>query len=205
MKIAVSGEKGSFSHQAAQLYATAHSLSDIDIIFCGDSAGAFSALSNKEADKIIIPIYNSTGGFVNMTLQAMGEFLFQIEEMFEMNVLQCLLIDKNINADQIEQIASHPQALKQCKDYLQENWSGRELLEYQDTAKAAKDLASGKLDNTTAVIAPELAAEIYGLKVLEESIQDLKFNATTFLVVASPGGEKQSEEIKQEKLKEELE
>jgi prephenate dehydratase len=53
---------------------------------------------------------------------------------------------------------------------------------YPDTAKAAEDLANGTVPDTTAVIAPRKCAELYGLEVLEESIQDLKYNFTTFVV-----------------------
>jgi prephenate dehydratase len=55
------------------------------------------------------------------------------------------------------------------------------LEEYEDTAQAAKDLGSGKLDVSVAVIAPKRCAELYGLEILEESIQDLKFNFTAFI------------------------
>lgn len=179
MNIAVSGNKGSFSHQAAELYATGHQLSDYEIIYGIDSAGAMAAT----ADKVIVPIYNNTGGLVNMTLKAMGEHLFEIEEIFEMNISQCIMGVKNVDPEIADTIASHPQALKQCKEYLKEHWPKRQLLEYQDTAEAAKDVAEGKLPPTTLAIAPRLAAEIYGLELLAESIQDLQFNATTFLVL----------------------
>ncbi len=53
---------------------------------------------------------------------------------------------------------------------------------YPDTARAAEDLAAGILPDTTAVIAPRRAAELNGLQILEESIQDLKFNYTVFIV-----------------------
>jgi prephenate dehydratase len=65
--------------------------------------------------------------------------------------------------------------------YLKRRWPKVKLVEYADTAKAAQDLASGKLPKTTAVIASRNAAEAYGLGILEESIQDLKFNYTSFI------------------------
>ena len=65
--------------------------------------------------------------------------------------------------------------------YLKRKWGGVELEEYADTAKAAEDLAGGVLPKTTAVIASKKAAEVYGLEILEESIQDLKFNYTSFV------------------------
>jgi prephenate dehydratase len=66
--------------------------------------------------------------------------------------------------------------------YVRRVWPDAEMEEYLDTATAAKDLAEGKLGNDVAVIASRSAAQISGLEILEESIQDLKFNYTTFIV-----------------------
>jgi prephenate dehydratase len=60
-------------------------------------------------------------------------------------------------------------------------WPDAEVVDYIDTATAAKDLGEGTLPATSAVIAPRAAAELYGLEILEEGVQDLKFNYTTFL------------------------
>jgi len=65
--------------------------------------------------------------------------------------------------------------------YLKRKWINIELEEYCDTAKSAQDLSEGKLSENTAVISPEICAKIYNLKLQEKSIQDLKFNFTTFI------------------------
>jgi len=66
--------------------------------------------------------------------------------------------------------------------YLKRIWGEADIKPYADTAKAAADLATGVLPDTTAVIAPRGCASLYGLEILEESIQDLKFNYTVFVV-----------------------
>jgi prephenate dehydratase len=66
--------------------------------------------------------------------------------------------------------------------YLKRMWGEADIVPYSDTAQAAEDLARGTLPDTTAVIAPRKCAELYGLEILEESIQDLKYNFTTFVV-----------------------
>jgi prephenate dehydratase len=66
--------------------------------------------------------------------------------------------------------------------YLKRMWPDADIVPYADTAKAAEALATGVLPDTTAVIAPRGCAALYGLQILEESIQDLKFNYTTFVV-----------------------
>lgn len=188
MKIAVSGIEGSFSHEAGRLYATAHQLQDVDFVFALDTAGCFERLysedQSQQVEKIIVPIHNAVGGVVNMTLEAMGSYLFVIDEYFELNVVQCLMKRKDIERAQIARVVSHEQALKQCKTYLQTEWKDYTLQEYSDTAAAAKDLSSGVLDAQSAVIAPKLSAELYGLELLEESVQDQAENPTTFLVIS---------------------
>lgn len=119
------------------------------------------------------------------TVYAMARHQFTVQKMFEIDVHQNLLVLPGVNAEQITHITSHDQALKQCRMYLKRRWPGVEIAEYADTAKAAEDLANGTLPSTTAVIASKAAAEIYGLDMLEESIQDLKFNYTSFVVAGS--------------------
>lgn len=182
-RIAVAGMQGSFSHEAGRLYTTGHHITDAEFVYGIDSAGAFRALKEATAEVAVVPIYNTTGGLVHMTLQAMAQNIFSIEELFELHVKQCLMVMPNVQPDTILRIASHPQALRQCKEYIEEYWPKRELHEYQDTAKAAKDLHDGKLPPTTAVIAPKLSAELYSLQLLGEAIQDDPNNTTTFLVI----------------------
>lgn len=182
-RIAVSGMPGSFSHEAGNFYVTGHQLSGVEFIYAVDSAGAFKALKDHQADVCIVPIYNTTGGLVDMTLQAMGQHMFTIKEKFELAIKQCLMISPKMQPEDILRVVSHPQALRQCQQYLQTHWPKRELQEYQDTAKAAKDLHDGKLPPSTAVIAPKLCAELYDLQLLDEAIQDDPNNTTTFLVI----------------------
>ena len=68
--------------------------------------------------------------------------------------------------------------------YLKRKWEEVELQEYSDTASAAKDLGQGVLPADNAVIAPKICAKLYKLDILEEGIQDLKFNFTTFITAA---------------------
>lgn len=111
----------------------------------------------------------------------MARFTFVIESLFEMDVHHMLLVRPGTTASHVSTIVSYDQALKQCRMYLRRIWPEANIEPYVDTAKAAEDLAAGTLPDTAAVIAPRCCAELYGLEVLEESIQDLKFNYTTFV------------------------
>ena len=104
--------------------------------------------------------------------------------MFDIDIKQSLIAQKGVAKKYIKTITSHEQALRQCKEYLKEHWRGTRLKEYEDTAKAAEDLAQGNLPKTTAVIASATAAKIYKLKILEAGIQDLKENFTTFIAAS---------------------
>ena len=105
-------------------------------------------------------------------------------KMFEIDVHHMLLVKPGVTASHITAISSHDQAIKQCRMYIKRIWHGAEITPYADTAKAAADLASGILPDTTAVIAPRGCADLYGLQILEESIQDMKYNYTTFVAAS---------------------
>jgi prephenate dehydratase len=112
----------------------------------------------------------------------MAKYTFAIEQLFELDVHHMLLVKSGATASTITTISSHDQALKQCRRYIKRMWPACDIAPYADTAQAAADLASGILPETTAVIAPRQAVELFGLQILEESIQDLKFNYTVFVV-----------------------
>lgn len=182
MKIGIMGAKGSFSEEAARKYIETEKIPNAEIQYLISAENVLTSLEAGESDLGIFPIENSNGGIVIEAVHAMATHRFKVKKMFEIDVHQNLLVARGTNADEITVVASHDQALKQCRMYLKRKWPGIELQEYADTAKAAEDLASGILPSTTAVIAAKAAAELYGLDVLEESIQDLKFNYTSFVV-----------------------
>jgi prephenate dehydratase len=179
MKIGVMGARGSFSEQAGKQYAP-----EADIVPLISAENVLGALSKNEIDRGVFPIENSNGGIVIEAVYAMAKYQFTIEKMFELDIHHMLLVKRGQRAANIQAISSHDQALKQCRMYLKRVWPEADIVPYADTAKAAEDLANGTLPDTTAVIAPRQSAALYGLDILEESIQDLKFNYTTFVVAA---------------------
>jgi prephenate dehydratase len=182
--IGISGAMGSFSEEAARTYAHKHTLKKYDIKPLISVEGVLKALEAGDISLGIFPIENSNGGIVIEAVYAMSKHLFTIKNIFEINVHHNLLVKKGVVAGKIRQITSHDQALKQCRMYLKRIWPTTDIKEYPDTAKAAADLAAGKLPKTTAVIASRAAAKRYKLDILEESIQDLKFNYTSFIAAA---------------------
>ena len=183
MKIGIMGAQGSFSEQAAMKYCTEFTVEQamLEPLVTGDAV--LRAVTNGVVEKGIMPIENSNGGIVIEAVHAMAAYQFQVERMFEFDVHHMLLVRPGVTASQITTIASHDQALKQCRMYLRRTWTDADIEPYADTAKAAADLGAGVLPESTAVIAPRSCAALYGLEIMEESIQDLKFNYTTFMVV----------------------
>ena len=181
MNIGIMGAKGSFSEEAAMVYIAKHKIKDAQIDYLITAENVLSALEKRETDMGIFPIENSNGGIVIESVYAMAKHNFTIKKIFEIDVHHCLLVKHGVTADKITSITSHDQALKQCRMYLKRMWPSVEIAVYEDTAKAAADLAEGKLPSTTAVIASRVAAQMYNLDILEESIQDLKFNYTSFI------------------------
>ncbi len=181
MRIGISGMRGSFSEEAADNYCQKEGIDKKEIEYLTSVENVLTAIENKKVDLGIFPIENSNGGIVYESVYAMSIHTFKIKKLFEIDVRHCLLVKKGDGGNDIKKIVSHPQALKQCRMYLKRKWGDVELLEWEDTAKAASDLNNGKLKGGCAVIAPKKCAEIHNLNILEEAIQDLKFNFTTFI------------------------
>jgi prephenate dehydratase len=182
MKIGVMGARGSFSEEAGRAYAKKHAkLKKFDILYLITAENVLSNLEKEAIDIGIFPIENSNGGIVLEAVHAMAKHNFHIRKMFEIDVHHNLLVKKGTTADKVKTIVSHDQAIKQCRMYLKRMWPKVKISDYLDTAKAAEDLARGKLPASTGVIASRMAAEVYKLDILEESIQDLKFNYTVFI------------------------
>ncbi len=183
MKIAVSGDAGSFSEEAGLLYAQRQGWDDPDIIYAIDMDGVLSLVSSDKVDYGIFPVVNSRGGLVQTAFDAMGKYLFTMVDELWFEVYQCLMVMPGVKKQDIKSIATHPQAISQCERYLKREFSNTKLIDWEDTAKAAKDLSEGKLSPDTAVIAPARSAQIYNLELLDKGIQDNHPNLTTFIIV----------------------
>lgn len=183
MRIGIAGTKGSFTEEAAQEYVRRSGGAENELVHLLQAEKVLEALEAGEIETGIFAIENSNGGVVTEYLPAIAKHRFSIDTIFEIPVNHMLLVLPDTDREQVTQIFSQNQALRQCRTYLSRQWSEVEVHEYVDTATAAKDLSEGTLPRETAVIASRAAGEAYGLEVLEENIQDLKFNFTTFLVV----------------------
>lgn len=175
-RIAFQGEPGAYSHLACK-----QAYPDFEPVPYQTFRDAFEAVSDGEAALGMIPIENSLGGRVADIHHLLPESsLFIIGEHF-LPVQHCLLGPKGSTLDTLERVESHPQALAQTREMLNE--LGLEAVQVADTAGAARDIAD-RGDVTTGAIASSLAAEIYDLEVLRTRIEDRLGNTTRFVVMS---------------------
>ena len=182
-KVGIQGLEGSFSEQAAKFYCNKFDIQDFELAYLISSMNVLNGLNNNEVDVGIFAMENAQGGVVIESVEALAENNCRILDMFYVEISQNLMAKDNVSLGEIEEIHSHEQALKQCKDYLAEKFWSKKLVETDDTAKSAQDLASGKLRDNVAVIASKQSAEKYGLNIVDHDIHDLKKNLTLFLAV----------------------
>jgi prephenate dehydratase len=184
MIVGVSGDIGSFSEEAALLYSKKLNQS-AELKYLLDMEGVLAAVEDKKIDLGIFPVVNLKGGLVKMAFKAMGKHLFETVDELWLKVEHCLLIKPEAKLNSIKKIVSHPQAIAQCQRYLKTHFPNVEYVEWQNTAKAARDLSEGNLSMNAAVIGHKNAALEYGLEIAAECIQDDNPNLTAFIIVKS--------------------
>jgi chorismate mutase/prephenate dehydratase len=175
LKVAYLGPAATFSHLAAiRFFGKSTELAPQSSI-----SKVFDAVEHGQAALGIVPIENSTEGVVGATLDRFLDSPLKITAEATLPIAHHLL-SRGGSLKSIRRIYSHPQALAQCRNWLDENLPGIPVLEVESTAKAAE---KGAEDPTSAGVAGEHAAELYGLKILKRHIEDNPNNMTRFLVL----------------------
>lgn len=144
----------------------------------------FMEVEKQRTDYGVVPIENSTEGIVNYTLDVFIDSDLKICDEILLEIHQHLMA--NCKFSQIKKIYSHPQAIAQCRYWLESNIPSVQITEVQSTSKAAQIAAKEK---NAAAIASELAAKIYKLKIITKRIEDTKDNITRFLVIGKNFGQ----------------
>jgi chorismate mutase/prephenate dehydratase len=140
----------------------------------------FDAVSQGATMYGVVPFENSTEGGVTFTLDSFLETDVMIRRQVVLDVSQCL-VGRHDDLGRIERVYSHPQAIAQCREWLFKHLPRAQLVVSLSTSSAAREAAS---DDAAAAIASHLAAELAGLTILREAIQDRKENATRFVVLS---------------------
>jgi chorismate mutase / prephenate dehydratase len=177
LKVAFLGPEGTFTQQAVYKHfghsVRALALPAIEEVFHEVEAGA--------ADFGVVPIENSTEGTVNHTLDRFLVSPLSICGEVELRIHQYLMGRMN-SLENVRRVCSHQQSLAQCRQWLDEHLPEVERVPVSSNAEAAR---RARDEQGTAAIAPQAAAEVYGLNVLVAQIEDRADNTTRFLVVGN--------------------
>lgn len=180
VKIAYLGPEATFTHQAAR----SRFGSSVFYCACETISDVFAAVHKRNADYGVVPIENSIEGAVTHTLDEFSTTPLKICAEIYLRISHHVL--SNAPIEKIRRLYSHPQVFGQCRQWLHANMPGVDLIEVSSTARAA-EMASG--ESEAGALAGDLAAELYGLKILRRDIQDIAGNTTRFLVVGKRYGD----------------
>lgn len=180
--VAFQGEHGAYSEEAVRQ----HFGESAEVLPCSAFEQIFESVESGRANYGMVPVENSTAGSINKSYDLLLEHDLRVHGEILLRVRHCLLTTPG-NAGKIKEVRSHPQALAQCEGYM--NRHGYTAVTWYDTAGSAKDLAA-KPEEGVAVIASRLAAEAYGLEVVEAGIEDIQHNYTRFFVIGKGEAER---------------
>ncbi|XP_047321916.1 arogenate dehydratase 1-like [Impatiens glandulifera] len=178
LRVAYQGVPGAYSEAAA-----GKAYPNCEAIPCDQFEVAFQAVELWIADRAVLPVENSLGGSIHRNYDLLLRHRLHIVGEVQLPVHHCLLALPGVRKEYLTRVISHPQALSQCEHTLTKlNLNvAREAVD--DTAGAAEYVAANGLRNTAA-IASARAAELYGLEILEDGIQDDSGNVTRFVMLA---------------------
>ncbi|XP_057483340.1 arogenate dehydratase 1-like [Actinidia eriantha] len=178
LRVAYQGVPGAYSEAAA-----GKAYPNCEAIPCDQFEVAFQAVELWISDRAVLPVENSLGGSIHRNYDLLLRHNLHIVGEVQLPVHHCLLALPGVTTEQLTRVISHPQALSQCEHTLTKLGltAAREAVD--DTAGAAEFIATKNLRDTAAV-ASSRAAELYGLEILADGIQDDSSNVTRFVMLA---------------------
>ena len=176
MKVAIQGELGSFSHEAAR-----QMLPRAKVVPCALSDEVFDRVAKGGVDAAVIPIENSLAGSVAVHFDLLLARPVAIEREFQLRIAHTLIALPGVKLKDVRRVYSHPVALQQCRDFFRAHPSIQEIPFY-DTAGSVKHLAQERLRDAAAIAGPQ-AASVYGARVLLRGLEDDKQNYTRFFLI----------------------
>lgn len=176
-RVAIQGIKASFHEEAAFKFFGP----DIETIECNSFKETFQKMKAGEADYIVMAIENSIAGSLLPNYSLLKEYNYPVIGEVYLHIQLHLMGLPGIKFEDIKNVTSHPIAIRQCGEFL-DDYPQLKVTESSDTAACAKRIKDEQLKDTAA-IANSLAAEMYGLEILEKRIETNKKNYTRFLIL----------------------
>ena len=176
MQVAYCGAEGAYAYIAAR-----RMFPDAKLVSYPDFTAAYRAVESGEMDSVVLPLENSYAGEVGTVMDLLFSGELFINQVMDLDVSHSLLGVESATAATVKTVVSHPQALRQCDDYIRSR--GLETESYSNTALAARRVREAN-DPALGAIASEEAAAIFGLQVLGRIINTAKNNTTRFAALS---------------------
>lgn len=176
LKVTCLGPLATFTHLAA----LRHFGSSADFIPVDSIKKVFENVETGKAEYGVVPIENSNEGVVSYTLDMFMDSELQVVAEIILQISHNLLSRQRAKS-RVKKIYSHPQALAQCRGWIESNLPGIPVAESTSTARAAELAARNR---NSAAIAGDIAARMYDLNIIEKNIEDSRYNITRFLVIS---------------------
>jgi prephenate dehydrogenase len=188
--VGIQGGRGSFNEEAARYYMNRTPNMPYEFAYLHTTDRVLKALHDGTIDRGQFAIHNSLGGMVGESVDAMAKYRFAIVEEFAIKISHALMIASDADFSKVDTIMTHPQVLRQCHTSLEKKYPALRQTSGEgdlvDHAKVAELLGNGELPKTTATMGSKVLADINGLIVVEDNLQDLDENFTSFLWVERP-------------------
>src|SRR5579864_5964278 len=181
MKVAIQGELGSFSHEAAQ-----RMLQRCTVVPCARSAEVFDRLEGGSVAAAVIPIENTLAGTVAEHADLMMARQVFIQREYLLRIVHNVIAMPGVQLRSLRRVLSHPVALDQCRDFFRKHPT-IEAVPFYDTAGSVKHVIAHQLKDA-AGIAGRQAEREYAGKILQSSIEDDKRNFTRFFLIRKLSG-----------------
>jgi len=176
MKVAIQGELGSFSHEAA-----GRMLPRCAVVPCARSAEVFDRVESGSVNAAVIPIENTLAGTVAEHADLLVTRDVFIQGEYLLRIVHNVIAAPGVKLASLRRVLSHPVALDQCRDFFRRH-PRVEAVPFYDTAGSVKHVTINKLKDA-AGIAGRQAARVYGGKILQAGIEDDKRNFTRFFLI----------------------
>ena len=181
MKVAIQGELGAFSHEAAE-----RMLPQCSVVPCARSAEVFDRLERGSVGAAVIPIENTLAGTVAEHADLMLTRDVFIQAEYLLRIVHNVIAMPGVGLSSLRRVLSHPVALDQCRDFFQRH-PKIEAVPFYDTAGSVKHVIAEKLQDA-AGIAGKQAAREYSGNIIQSSVEDDKRNFTRFFLIRKLGG-----------------
>ncbi|HZL10059.1 MAG TPA: prephenate dehydratase [Prolixibacteraceae bacterium] len=178
-KIAIQGIAGSFHEDAARRYFE----DEIKVVECKSFTSVCNLIDTDQVDIAVMAIENSIAGSLLQNYALIRDYHLKVIGEIYIHIQMNLMANPGVTKDDIKTIYSHPIAIKQCAEYLENNFPDARIIENQDTAASGKLVHDEKLMDAAA-IGNTRTAELYELDILETGLEINKRNYTRFWILS---------------------